>query len=49
MDRLVEACADAEYVGAVLRAESWRRALIDSDARGMEEFGGAVRGWLRRL
>lgn len=43
---LLEAARLAVRVGGVLRADCYRRALLESSAAGRAEFGDAVPGWL---
>lgn len=43
---LEEACRLALRVGCVLRADCYRRALLEATPAGREEFGDGVPGWL---
>ena len=43
---LEEACGLALRVGTVLRADCYRRALLEATAVGREAFGDGVPGWL---
>lgn len=46
---LVEACRLALRVGPVLRADCYRRALLEATPVGREEFGDGVPAWLGEL